>query len=128
MADQGAQESKKYTATWSLPSKIIHVGKGQLEVLEYGTGHERKVPASQVRLLPLDVPQGLRELNWTHIHHYLPKRWIQPCELGCLPPVYHDLVFNPPRKPPEASTYPATVLPPPAPARKRQATTLHQEE
>eukprot|EP00921_Rhytidocystis_pertsovi_P000480 GHVQ01000908.1.p1 GENE.GHVQ01000908.1~~GHVQ01000908.1.p1 ORF type:complete len:306 (+),score=12.82 GHVQ01000908.1:1010-1927(+) len=68
--------SEKYQARWSLPAKILEVKDKQLQVVEYVTGRVRKVPVTQWRKLPVDIPQPLRQLNWQHILHHLPRRWV----------------------------------------------------
>lgn len=91
-ADSGSEMSPKYTPLWSLPSRVIRVGTKQVQVVEYGTGRLRKVPFAQCRKLPTDIPSGLKELNWTHIHHHLPKRWRAPIKSTDLPEIYRDLL------------------------------------
>lgn len=65
--------ANKYYAKWGLPARIVKVKSNQLEVVEYATGCICRVPASQCRILPDDIPPGIRELNWDHIQHSLPR-------------------------------------------------------
>lgn len=90
-ADIESTTSSKYTADWSFPSKVLKGGSKQLQVVEYGTGRLRKVAVAQCRKLPMSIPRGLKELNWEHIHHRLPKRWVLPLRNLDLPSAYSDL-------------------------------------
>eukprot|EP00923_Selenidium_pygospionis_P049061 GHVN01084456.1.p1 GENE.GHVN01084456.1~~GHVN01084456.1.p1 ORF type:complete len:155 (+),score=20.32 GHVN01084456.1:338-802(+) len=83
--------SFKYSPKWSLPANVQSAGNGVLHVVEYGTGVERKVPLSQVKLLPKDLPPAILKVNWEHIKHCLPTRGIFPITAIKLPDAYYEL-------------------------------------
>eukprot|EP00921_Rhytidocystis_pertsovi_P020260 GHVQ01032158.1.p2 GENE.GHVQ01032158.1~~GHVQ01032158.1.p2 ORF type:complete len:158 (-),score=13.67 GHVQ01032158.1:68-541(-) len=83
VATTAGETVSKYSPSWSLPSKVLLVKDKQLEVVEYATGKVRKVPLTQVRKLPVDIPEPLKQLNWQHIIHHLPLRWKARCK--CAP-------------------------------------------
>lgn len=75
-----ASSCLSYSPDWSLPCRVQQVKDKQLVVAEYGTNRNRRVPQSQVKLVPQDLPPGLAELNWSHIQHHLPLRWSEPLD------------------------------------------------
>eukprot|EP00923_Selenidium_pygospionis_P053269 GHVN01092275.1.p1 GENE.GHVN01092275.1~~GHVN01092275.1.p1 ORF type:complete len:339 (+),score=12.81 GHVN01092275.1:69-1085(+) len=88
--DEGAQ-SFRYSPKWSLPAKVTQVGTGVLRLLEYGTAQERKVPISQVKVLPVDLPLTIRKINWEHIQHCFPRRGFPLLTPRSLPETYRQL-------------------------------------
>lgn len=90
-AEPTANIANTYYAKWSLPSKVMHVKNRQLQVVEYGTGRRRLVPTSQCRGLPSDIPSGVKELNWSHIQHTLPRCWNLVLDKQNLPEAYKEL-------------------------------------
>ena len=69
-----AENAGSYAPPWSLPAKIMRVGKGQLTVQECGTGRERQVPTSQVRRLQGEIPPSLQLINLREILKMPPRR------------------------------------------------------
>ena len=55
-----SEDVGSYEPPWSLPAKIIKIGKGQLTVQECGTGRERQIPTAQVRKLDGNIPHSLQ--------------------------------------------------------------------
>eukprot|EP00921_Rhytidocystis_pertsovi_P026402 GHVQ01042596.1.p1 GENE.GHVQ01042596.1~~GHVQ01042596.1.p1 ORF type:complete len:311 (-),score=25.49 GHVQ01042596.1:43-900(-) len=89
--DSIAGVSLKYQPRWSLPAKILAVKDKQLEVAEYVTGRIRKAPVAQCQKLPVDIPESLKQLNWQHIVHHLPRRWVAELDAH-VPPAYEKFV------------------------------------
>ena len=63
-----------YAPPWSLPAKVIRVGKNQITVKECGSGRERQVPTSQARLLKGEIPPSLQKTNLREIFKMPPRR------------------------------------------------------
>ena len=58
-----SENASSYGPPWSVPSKILWVGKGQLTVQERRTRRERLVPTSQVRSFEEEISAPLQQIN-----------------------------------------------------------------
>ena len=80
-----------YGLQWSLPARVMEVHTHRVQVKEYATGQERLVPLNKIRLLPKELPQTLKKINWEHIQLTLPPVWKTSLDPELLPEVYQSV-------------------------------------
>ena len=96
-----AAEDGSYTAAWSLPAKILKIGRGQLTVRVFGTEAERIIPFSQVRRLSGVVAPSSQKINLREILRHPPRRQEPPGSISSqktmMPPIsWRDFMENVP--------------------------------
>ena len=71
----GTTETEKWQPRWSLPCKVEQVKSGTVLVRLLGRPHEptRKVPYTQIQVLPTEIPASIAGLNVRNIESEAPR-------------------------------------------------------